>query len=389
MSYLKKTPMKDYTPFEIAELILARKNNSISEEEERNLNDWKNSSERNEQLYNRLLDENINTDAVERKFEEYDYDKYYKECCNKIDKSRRTRFVEILKWAALIAIPITVFSLFYFRDSQTQVYQAMSDIRPGTSSAVLILSDGEKVTLGDKNAGDQIVKDNIKVESDTLKYESVITEKIAYNTIIIPRGGEFVLKLSDGTKIWLNAESELKYPVSFTGKERRVYLKGEAFFDVTKNEKSPFKVVTNDHVISVLGTEFSIRAYSDEKYITTTLESGKVSIDAGNRHAELLPGQQSNVSNSEMTVKDVNTQLYTAWHNNKFVFENQSLREILHTLSRWYDMEVNYDVADLGEIRFTGELMKYTNVVDFLEKLEALEKVRFDINGKNVVVTAY
>ena len=381
--------MKDYTPFEIAELILAKRNNSITGEEERNLNEWKSRSDRNELFYKQLLDENINADAVEKKFEGYDYDKYYKECCKKIDKSKRTRSYEILKWAALIAIPLTVFSLVYFRDSETKVYQAMADIRPGTSSAVLILSDGEKVTLGDKNAGDQIVKDNIKVESDTLKYENITTDKIAYNTIIIPRGGEFVLKLSDGTKIWLNAESELKYPVSFTGNERRVYLKGEGFFEVTKNEKSPFKVVTNDHVISVLGTQFSIRAYSDEKYITTTLESGRVSIDAGNRHAELLPGQQSNVSNSEMSVKDVNTQLYTAWHNNKYVFDNQSLREILHTLSRWYDMDVNFEKYDLGDLRFTGELMKYTNIVDFLEKLEALEKVRFNINGKNVLVTAY
>jgi len=381
--------MKDYTPFEIAELILAKRNNSITGEEERNLNEWKSRSDRNELFYKQLLDENINADAVEKKFEGYDYDKYYKECCKKIDKSKRTRSYEILKWAALIAIPLTVFSLVYFRDSETKVYQAMADIRPGTSSAVLILSDGEKVTLGDKNAGDQIVKDNIKVESDTLKYENITTDKIAYNTIIIPRGGEFVLKLSDGTKIWLNAESELKYPVSFTGNERRVYLKGEGFFEVTKNEKSPFKVVTNDHVISVLGTQFSIRAYSDEKYITTTLESGRVSIDAGNRHAELLPGQQSNVSNSEMSVKDVNTQLYTAWHNNKYVFDNQSLREILHTLSRWYDMDVNFEKYDLGDLRFTGELMKYTNIVDFLEKLEALEKVRFNINGKNVLVTTY
>jgi len=381
--------MKDYTPFEIAELILAKRNNSITGGEERNLNEWKNRSDRNELLYKRLLEENIDADAVERRFEGYDYDKYYKDCCKKIDKSKRIKSIEILKWAALILIPVAVLSLVYFRDSGTKVYQAMADIRPGTSNAVLILSDGEKVTLGDKNAGDLIVKDNIKVESDTLKYENVTTEKIAFNTIIIPRGGEFVLKLSDGTKIWLNAESELKYPVSFTGNERKVYLKGEGFFEVTKNEKSPFKVVTNDHVISVLGTEFSIRAYSDEKYITTTLESGKVSIDAGNRHAELHPGQQSNVSNSEMTVKEVNTQLYTAWRNNKYVFDNQSLREILHTLSRWYDMEVDYDQYNLGDIRFTGELMKYSNITDFLEKLETLEKVRFDINGKKVRVSPY
>lgn len=381
--------MKDYTPFEIAELIFAKKNNSISEEEDINLSEWKNCSESNKLLYKRLMEESIDSGAIEKKFEGYDYDKYYKECCRKIDKSKRTKSIEIIKWAAMFAIPVVVISMLYFRENETKVYQANADIKPGSSSAVLILSDGEKVALGDKNVGDLIVKDNIKVESDTLKYENITTDKIAYNTIIIPRGGEFVLKLSDGTKIWLNAESELKYPVSFTGNERKVYLKGEGFFEVTKNEKSPFKVVTNDHVISVLGTEFSIRAYSDEKYITTTLESGKVSIDAGNRHTELLPGQQSNVSNSEMTVKEVNTQLYTAWHNNKYIFDNQSLREILHTLSRWYDMEVNYDIADLGEIRFTGELMKYSNVVDFLEKLETLEKVRFDINGKSVRVSPY
>ncbi len=386
--------MKDYTPFEIADLILAKRNNSLTEEEEQLLSEWENSSEQNSILYKKLLSESVSPETIEKRFEGYSYQKYYKECCRKIDRSKRIVTVKILKWAAVMAIPLTIISVLYFGRFVNGVkietpIQAKADIHPGSSNATLILSDGEMVALGEKNLQGKIVKDNIKVEKDTLKYENVSTDNLAYNTLLIPRGGEYVLKLSDGTKIWLNAESELKYPVSFSGKERRVYLKGEGYFSVARNEKSPFKVITNDHVISVLGTEFCVRAYSDEKYITTTLESGKVSVSAGNRQAYLLPGQQSNVSNSEINVKDVNTELYTAWHNNKYVFDNQPLSEILHTLSRWYDMEIFYEKSDLGNIRFTGELMKYTDVLDFLGKLEELEKVRFNVKGKNVLVISY
>jgi len=383
--------MKEYSPYKIAELILATKRNIISLEEEKLLRKWRDVSERNELLYNRLLEDSENIEVIEKKFDGCDYGKYYKECCKLIDKSKRVKLIKTLNWAAVLAIPLVlvVTAVLFFSKNKTANYQAMADICPGSSSALLILSDGEKVALGNKNIQNKILKDNIKVEADTLKYEKISDGKIVFNTIIIPRGGEYVLKLSDGTKIWLNAESELKYPVAFSGNERKVFLKGEGFFSVKKDKNSPFKVVTNDHIISVLGTEFCVRAYSDEKHITTTLESGKVLIEAGNRHVILLPGQQSNVSNSEMIIKDVNTELYTAWHKNKYVFNNQSLKEILNTLSRWYDIDVNYDINELGDIRFTGELIKYGNINSFLQKIEELEKVCFVIDGKKITVSTY
>jgi len=381
-----KRKMKEYTPFEIADLILEKRRGTISVEREEELAEWADHSEHNKQLYGLLSGQELPEDI---RYGENDYEIYYKRCCQKIDRSRSLVILKGVKWAALFVLPLAIASLLYFGKGNIDTYISKADIHPGSANAILILSDGEKVSLGDKDLQERVVKDCIKVESDTLKYEKSSSDKIAYNTIIIPRGGEYVLKLSDGTKIWLNAESELKYPVSFTEGERLVYLKGEGFFKVAKNEKSPFKVITDDHIISVLGTEFCIRAYSDEKYITTTLESGMVSIEAGNRHAVLVPGQQSNVSNSELTVTQVNTQLYTAWRNNLYIFDGQPLREILHTLSRWYDMEVKYDSVSLGDICFTGELMKYSDIGNFLEKLENLEKVRFNIKGKTVTVSAY
>jgi hypothetical protein len=381
--------MRDYSPFEIADLIFLKLNGTLNPDKELELDEWIRNSERNRLLYEQLLTNGNDPGRIKKIFADYDYSGFYAECCRKIEASQKRGYSRPLKIAASILLLGVLSSSLFFTGILTRHDIMSGDIAPGTSAAVLILSDGEKVLLGDKQSAKEIEKDNLIVENDTLKYSGLKKNKIDYNTIIIPRGGEYVVRLSDGTKIWLNAESELRYPVSFMKGERTVYLKGEAFFDVEKDPDSPFTVVTGEHKVTVLGTEFCVRAYPDEKYIMTTLERGKVSVKVGDRHIDLLPGQQSNVNNNEMIVKDVNTTLYTAWHNNKYVFDNQPLREILQTLSRWYDMEVNYDIQEFGDIRFTGELTRYTNILDFLKKLEELEKVHFSITDKRVTVSAY
>ena len=223
----------------------------------------------------------------------------------------------------------------------------------------------------------------------TIKYTKSAQREREYNTIIVPRGGEYVIQLSDGTKVWLNAESELRYPVSFGDGERGVYLTGEAYFQVERNESHPFTVTSGDHRITVLGTEFCVRAYKDESRILTTLEKGRVSVNSGMESVQLIPGEQSSVEGSLIKVESVDTQIYTAWRNKKYIFQEQSLGEILNTLSRWYDMRVSFDEDEFKNYRFTGELMKYSSINDFLKKLEELEKVSFKIDGRVVNVTHY
>jgi hypothetical protein len=381
--------MRDYSPFEIADLIFLKLNGTLNPDKEQELDEWILSSERNRLLYEQLLTNGNDPVRIKKIFADYDYSGFYAECCRKIEASQKRGYSRPLKIAASILLLGVLSSSLFFTGILTRHDIMSGDIAPGTSAAVLILSDGEKVLLGDKQSAKEIEKDNLIVENDTLKYSGLKKNKIDYNTIIIPRGGEYVVRLSDGTKIWLNAESELRYPVSFSEGERTVYLKGEAFFAVEKDSNSPFKVITGEHKVTVLGTEFCVRAYGDEGKILTTLERGSVSVVSGGKEVRLSPGEQSNVSEKGISVEKVNTELFTAWHNKKYIFESQSLGEILHTLSRWYDMEVSYESEDLQNIRFTGELMKYQNIRDFLNQMEGLEKTRFTIKGNEVIVSRF
>jgi ferric-dicitrate binding protein FerR (iron transport regulator) len=392
--------MKDLTPFELADLIYLKIRNEISEKDQKELDEWLEESVRNRDLYLRLLRDAENIEKEKLNGGEHDYSDYYRLCCYKIDSDRRRKRIRVLLKVAAVAIPVAVLSVLWLgKEKNLNVKQIISDkltesgIRPGSSNAVLILSDGKRVELkpASNDGNKPILNENIKIDSDTIKYlaHNKENEPVTYNTLIIPRGGEFVLKLSDGTTVMLNSESELKYPVRFYGSERRVYLKGEAYFSVAKNADLPFRVVSGEQTVTVLGTEFCIRAYSDESSILTTLESGKVSVVKGDEKINLVPGQQSTAGSKGIEVKEVNTRLYTAWKDNVYMFDNESLGDILHTLSRWYDMDVYYDSDDLQGLRFTGELMKYSDIGQFLEKLQELEKVRFKIKGNRVIVDPY
>ncbi len=411
------------SPFVISELILKFMRGGLSVEEECWLQMWRESSPRNEELFGRCVANSADEKFIESYLADIDYMPYYRECCRLIDEecgnatgmvhdratgmgtrigaiwSRRTWRV-----AAAIMIPLVASALFLLSGggdlfkglnlfNGDGLLSSADGITPGSSNAVLVLAGGERVVLGKegKNLAMNLVNkpENIVIENDTIKYSKTPQREREYNTVIVPRGGEFVIELSDGTKVWLNAESELRYPVSFADGERGVYLTGEAYFEVKRNEQHPFTVTTGDHRVTVLGTEFCVRAYKDEARILTTLESGIVSINSGMESVKLNPGQQSSVEGSAIKVESVDTEIFTAWRDKKYIFREVTLGEMLNTLSRWYNMEVRFENEEFKNYRFTGELMKYSDIREFLIRLESLEKVSFRIDGRQVNVTGY
>jgi ferric-dicitrate binding protein FerR (iron transport regulator) len=269
----------------------------------------------------------------------------------------------------------------------------LSDIRPGTSKATLELADGSIVHL---ETEEKLIKeyDGISVQNKEkqLIYEPTDkkqnTWKVQYNTIKIPRGGEYQLSLSDGTQIWLNAETTLRYPVTFSDKTREVFLEGEAFFEIAKNSDWPFIVNTSDIKVNVLGTSFNIRAYKDEDVTSATLVSGKVSlIQAGNEQEfYLTPSDQAVVSKQETRIHKVNVDQFIAWKNGRILFEGNTLEEIFVDLSRWYNIETGFADEDLKNLRFNIDVIRYSEFNKILEIVELTKKVKFEIKGNKVII---
>ena len=267
-------------------------------------------------------------------------------------------------------------------------------LQPGTNKAVLHLADGREFVLHDTLRAKIETKEGV-MEVDSMgvvygiKVDSVATEKMQeYHMMSVPRGGDFHLTLADGTRVWLNSETELRFPVHFTGGERRVYLKGEAYFDVVKDVVHPFVVETSMGNIKVLGTAFNVSIY-DEQTMAATLEKGSICYLKDNREGVLIkPGEQLIcVKGSDLpVVRKVNTRLYTAWKDNLFCFEEQHLDQIMATLARWYDFQVKFESEELKKLELSGTLDKYSDIQPLLKLFELGTGVKFEIQNKIIYV---
>jgi transmembrane sensor len=273
----------------------------------------------------------------------------------------------------------------------------INDIAPGGNRALLTLADGSVIILDSAANGIISSQGNIRVEKadDGLLTYIVNGKRITendeafYNTITTPRGGQYQVTLSDGTKVWLNAASSIRFPVLFTGKERKVEVTGETYFEVAKNPAMPFRVKAENSEVEVLGTHFNINAYTDEDAIRTTLLEGKVKVSAQANTAikYLAPGQQSGISkNGNISVLDnADTEEAVAWINGRFQFKSAGLKAILRQVSRWYDVEVEY--RGNIDMHFSGQLNRSDNVSKVFEKLKLTGEVNFKIEGRKIIVS--
>lgn len=269
------------------------------------------------------------------------------------------------------------------------------EIAPGSNKAVLILADGKKVSLND--AGDGVLAKQagmnvVKAEDGQLVYsiagnKNGETQPLLYNTIQTPRGGKYQVRLPDGSTVWLNAVSTLKFPTSFDGlDERKVEMTGEAYFEVAPNKHIPFVVKVGNQQVKVLGTHFNINAYTDEASLNTTLVEGAVEVTApGAKSVRLKPGQQSAFDNSEFKVKSVDAEIVVAWMNGDFIFKDENIQSIMRKLERWYDIQVVYE-GKVSDIDFGAEISRSRNLSQVLKILEETGNVHFRTEGRRVTV---
>ena len=263
-------------------------------------------------------------------------------------------------------------------------------IRPGGMMATLTLSDGRRYILNNRIGG-QLSEDNgviiQQTETHQLTYQvkdSTVIDK--YNTLEVPRGGEYILTLSDGSTIWLNSESRLTYPTVFTGETREVTLKGEAYFDIKKDSIHPFIVRSDKMDVRVLGTQFNMRTYPNEEQ-HTTLVSGAVELRSGNQKVCLRPGEQGTLSDSQLEVHQVQIGNFIAWKNGEFDFKGCRLENIFNELARWYDLEPCFQDQNARDYVFTAWFKRNSSIEDVISILEKTKDIKIKLSGRTMIIT--
>ena len=305
--------------------------------------------------------------------------------------------------AAVVLVSVSV-ALFFVKNHnrpEKQNKQIAAEIRPGGNKATLTLSNGSRIVLDSAHNGQIAKQSNInitKTAGNQIVYASAANnagangQQLAYqlqNTISTPNGGQYQLVLPDGTKVMLNAATSLTYPAEFHGNERVVHLSGEAYFEVAKNKKMPFRVIAGAQTVEVLGTHFNINAYRDEAAVKTTLLEGSVKVSSGANSALIVPGEQAvtSVNGGDNIFKHtVDVDKETAWKNGLFSFQNDDLKAVMRQVARWYDVNVVY-AASLPREKFIGEISRTSNLSDVIKILE-LNDVHFDVQGKTITVSA-
>jgi transmembrane sensor len=364
------------------------------------LDNWIKNPE-NEELFQSYIRTNY---AIDYNMKKFNADKIKLMLSNKIAKERkvirlkkiRQRIVSLAAASLIIGLVATS---FFFKDSlfskpvESLPVVVKSTIQVGTDKATLTLEDGTVVALQKGN--------NYQTKSTHSNGEQIVydagnrnTSKTAYHYLTIPRGGQFYLVLSDGTKVWLNSETQLKYPVAFNeGETRRVELVyGEAYFEVspsTKHKGAKFKVFNLSQEVEVLGTQFNIKAYKDEANIYTTLVEGKVAVSFSNTNKILKPNEQANLNLQDNSIAIAPIDVYNeiSWRDGVFSFRKKPLGEIMKVLSRWYDIEVQFENQETKNARFNGVLGKEQKIEDILKRIKKFNIINdYEIRNKKVIL---
>jgi putative anti-sigma factor len=326
-------------------------------------------------------------------YEKYSSQKAYREFKERRGHSGRIR---IVGWVAVVAamwvlaLGVTLWMTFGKKENVAPLPVASKIIPAGEKKATLTLADGTEVHVEEITA--RVLQEkgmNIEYRNGEIVYHKSEEEttEVVYNKLEVPRGGECMIKLDDGTKVWVNAETKLKYPVVFVGDRREVVLEGEAFFDVAKNEK-PFIVKTSFGDVRVLGTAFGISAYASEPESYTTLVRGKVSVEReGMKPVVILPGEQVvTFKDGKMIKQEVDVEEFVGWKDGIYVFKEKSLGEIMKTLERWYNISVDFQDKSLVDLPFTGNLKRYDDINVFFDALTRTGDMKYRVEGNQVIL---
>ena len=378
---------------DIARLIAEELTGTIDERDRAMLTRWLDEDERHRKEYTNILESLKTGNEV---WKDQERGRQIMESRWRTVKShtiRKTvRWITWSKYAAVILLFVSM-GIFWFVNEEEQEVEnvAVTKIEHGSMKAQLVLANGRKVDL--------VPETNLQLEEEggtristldnMVKYsgmDSLVGQstEVKYNTLIVPRGGEFSLELADGTRVWLNTESKLRYPVAFTGEERRVEMEGEVYFEVAKNREKPFVVTVNGVDIRVLGTSFNVSAYQED--VVTTLVTGKVQLKKGDEQVVLLPNQQAIWSDDKFKVKQVDARNYVLWKEGVFYFEDVDLETILDDMARWYNVNIFYVNPTLKKMKFSVEIKRYEDINEILRRIEQTKRVKFEIKDRTINV---
>lgn len=374
--------------YRMAELIAGKIAGILSDEEMALLEKWRQVSSGHEKEYERII-QRLKTDL--RDTHRLDRGREWELFENKLPRKRR-----ILRawYAVAAAVLVAMVTIVVFRTEKVEPATPLVEtVSKGMKErkAILILGNGERINISDSTLNVLVETGGTEVfaSGDIIKYnrkDTMNLSTVEYNTLVIPRGGEYELELADGTRVWLNSESKLIYPVRFSGDIREVQMEGEICFQVAKNEKQPFIVKTKDVAVKVLGTLFNMEAYSDTRGVVTTLVEGRINVSNGQGERVVEPGQQVVATGDELVVTEVDAEQFISWTRGICFFNEASLEEIMEKLGRWYDMEVFFVSPSLKEAHFSLEIKRYDNIDDVLGKIEKTGRVKFKVNGRTVMV---
>ena len=386
----------DKEKYEITRLISLYMVGEISREEMDRLMGWVEMSDANRAFFQKVSGD----DAWKERYARYrkiDEKAAFTRFERRI-KGRRVYFRQWIGYAAAVCLVIGLVTWFWTgKDESKQPMVVAESIQPGEMKATLKLSTGEEIRQKRKTEETVSTEGSMQVRNtnDGIIYEQQDTlsgngrDENRFNTLKTSRGGEYSVILSDGTVVYLNSASELRYPVQFNERERIVYFSGEGYFEVAKDRERPFHVVVDDMRIRVYGMEFNVNTFK-ETGVQTVLLEGSVGISVKGKQEEyrLKPSQMAEFNRKDLSVevKDVNPESFVAWKAGFFAFDEESLEEIMNTLARWYDVEVFYVNNDLKNLHFTGHLKRYDQITTILKAIESAVNVKFSVKGRTISV---
>lgn len=383
--------------YNIPDIIIKVINGSASDAERKSLDDWISESDENRELFEKLQSPESIVE-VHKEFEVIETKQVWSKIETQLFANQRPvrkLYLNVLKYAAIIMLPIVACIMIFYEVQKTSEYRQIGNLELDmveASGFSLITEKGQQVLL-DSIAEDSLFRvdaTDIKKGENEIIYDdkSGNKEKLKYNTLITPKEKVFSVQLSDKTKIWLNANSAIKYPTRFDEKERKVYLVGEAYFEVSHNANKPFVVVTSNMNVKVLGTSFNVSAYKNDDYTQTSLIEGKVMVKTKNEELLLKPGEMAhlNEESKQLTRNKVDVNKYIAWRYGKCIFDYDTLEDVMEELSQWYGVKVLFSNQEIKNIHFTGTLNKYKDIHQTLNIIKLTTDVNFEVKEDVVVV---
>lgn len=368
---------------------------TITPEEREELWQWRRESVRNEEIYMKLEEEAWSEKDFKRyryALESPDWNEFKRNVG--LSRSRRALYRNFLRYAAVFLLIAGAAALYYRVDREKKTTLSQQVVSPDTlrrNKAILEIAGNTQIVLGEVTEQDKTLFDKYGIEQlqTSLAYTADQSVPVEQQKLTVPRGGEYRLTLSDGTKVWINSESVLSFPNMFLEKERLVAVEGEAYFEVAENPDRPFIVETGGIKITVTGTEFNVMSYPERANIETTLVRGAVTISDGRSSVDLRPDMQAVYNKSEgmLIAREVDVSGYIVWKQGLFEFNNQSLEEIAVQLARWYDVEFVFEEENLKKRCFTGAVKKTYSLEFMLDRIrDSFSEVDYRVEGKKVFI---